>query len=228
LSVICLADPALVFVDANVLRKAITRTLLIVSGHTSDFRATWSDLALRQADAHLAPDAIPVSDLAERFGWTTTPTAHDAARFPLTKPTDRQILADAVAARASYLVTEDVDDFDEGELMEVGIAAVSADLFLSMRTSDRGYLEALGRIAAGRQRPPRTPAEIHAAMGRQHPRLANAMAHLFPGVEVMSPANAEAEVTYRGNRCIRCGVLTANPGSIRQGFGPECQPRIEI
>jgi hypothetical protein len=223
-----LADPTVVFIDANVLRKAVTRTLLIVSGQTSDFRAVWSDLALRQADAHLAPDAIPVSDLAERFGWTTTPTAHDAARYPLTKPTDRQILADAVAARASYLVTEDVDDFDEGELVEVGVAAVSADLFLSVRASDRGYLESLGRIASGRKRPPRKPVEIHAAMGRQHPRLADAMTHLFPGVEVMRPANAEAEVIYRGHRCVRCGVLAASPGMIEQGLGPECQRHTEI
>lgn len=79
-----LGSATLVFLDANVLAKLVTRTLLMVGG-------------------------VPTGDVAGRFAPT--------------KGNDRQILADADAARARFLVTEDMGDFAEADLVSLGISA---------------------------------------------------------------------------------------------------------
>jgi hypothetical protein len=218
-----LVEPARVFLDGNILAKPVTRTLLIASGERSGFRAVWSLGALRQADAHLRPGMTPVSDLSTRFGWATTPAGAAPERFGKTDPGDRQILADAVAADVQYLVSDDVDDFDQGELAAAGIAAVAADLFLSHRITVPGYLEALGVLAAGRLRAPSTPEQIHSALGRQHPLLAAAMSDQFPGVAIAQPTHREAAAVYRGARCVRCGAILTGIAQPSRGLGPECQ-----
>ncbi|MDR1077687.1 MAG: hypothetical protein LBL55_03305 [Propionibacteriaceae bacterium] len=215
-----------VFVDANVLAKPVTRTILIAAGERSGFRAVWSQTALRQADAHLRPGMTAVSDLSTRFGWETTPVGPDPARFPRTASSDRQILADAVAAGAWYLITEDVDDFDVDELVGVGLAAVGADLFMPHRVTDLGYLEALDTLAAGRRRPPDTPEQLHAALGRQHPLLARAKVGLFPDVAVVPPTQGEAAVVYRGGRCLRCDGVLDEVALLERGLGPECRTGV--
>jgi hypothetical protein len=218
-----LDDLVKVFLDANILAKPVTRTLLIASGERSGFLAVWSQTSLQQADAHLKAGMTPVSDLSTRFGWETTPTAPDAARFRQTDAGDRQILADAVASGAQYLVTEDVDDFDEGELVRSGIAAVGPDLFMALRVTELGYLEALEALASGRHRPPNTPAQIHAVLGRQHPMLTRAHEGLFPEVAITPPTHPPAAVTYRGDRCVRCGITLGDFALLQHGLGPECR-----
>ncbi|MCL2849056.1 MAG: hypothetical protein FWE61_03285, partial [Micrococcales bacterium] len=122
--------PVRVFLDANILAKPVTRTLLIAGGPASNFVAVWSPTALDQADRHLGPGKTPVWHLVTRFGWAVGPTGDHADRYVGTDPADRQILADAVAAEAAFLVTEDVDDFAEIDLVTVGMSAVAPDLFL--------------------------------------------------------------------------------------------------
>jgi hypothetical protein len=220
--VICLAE-AVAFLDAAVLARPVTRTLLIRAAPFSGFRATWSALALQQADRHLGTGATPVSDLVVRFGWEMSPTATDADRFPRTSSTDRQSLADAVRAGAWYLVTEDVNDFDETELVGAGLSAVTGDLFLALRVSDAGYTETLDLMATGRLRTPRTAVELHAAIGRQHPRLARSKAHLFPRVEIMPPTHPEPRVIFRGSRCVRCAAIVNSDETILEGRCPRCR-----
>lgn len=161
-----MADPVKVFLDANILAKPLTRTLLVIGGPPSGFVPVWSQRALDEADRHLGPGKTPVADLAARFGWSTAPTGSVAGRFTRTNASDRQLLADAEAAGVQYLISEDVDDFDADDLVTVGTSAVNPDLFMSIRMTTNAYREALATIASTRRRSPSTPEEIHAALGR--------------------------------------------------------------
>lgn len=217
-----MAEPARVFLDANILAKPVTRTLLIVAGPECGFLAVWSRTAVREADVHLGPGKTPVSDLSARFGWRLTPTGTDADRFAQTDLKDRQLLADAVAAKAQYLITEDVDDYGESDLVQTGISAVTADLFMSHRMSAAGYCAAIGTLVANRARPPSTPTAMHAALGRQHPLLTATHARLFD-VEAMPATHPEPATIWRGARCLRCGHDLRTPEPIERGLCPECR-----
>jgi hypothetical protein len=218
-----LADPVKVFLDANILAKPLTRTLLILGGPPSGFVTVWSQRAIDEADRHLGAGKTPVADLATRFGWATGPTGSIGGRFRATASADRQLLADADAAKASYLVTEDVDDFAEPDLITVGISAVNPDLFLAVRLTQDGYLQALETIGHNRQRPPSTPEDLHAALGRNHPLLAARFASMFQ-TRIADRVQAEPAATFRGTRCLRCAKILSHPTQLKGGLGPECQP----
>ena len=218
-----MADPVKVFLDANVLAKPLTRTLLIIGGPPSGFVPVWSERAIAEADRHLGSGKTPVRHLVTRFGWEIAHTGDPAGRFSATDDTDRQLLADAEAAEVSFLVSEDVDDVDEADLVSVGISAVNPDLFLSVRLTTGGYQEALETIGASRQRPPSTPEAIHAALGRNHPLLATRFESLYPGVDVAERVQAEPLVTFRGARCLGCGTMPTSAGDLIRGMGPRCR-----
>ena len=59
------------------------------------------------------------SSVRERFDVLLGPTGTGAEHFGGTKGADRQILADAAAAGARFLVTEDVDDYGLDDLASV-------------------------------------------------------------------------------------------------------------
>ena len=219
-----LADPITVFLDANILAKPLTRTLLIVGGPLSGFVPAWSAQALAEADRHLGPAKTSVADLSARFDWSVSPTGSVAGRFGDTAASDRQLLADAETASAHYLVSEDVDDFAESDLISVGISGVNPDLFLAVRLSPGAYHEALATIGHNWQRPPSTPAEIHPALGRNHPILATRFASLYP-TQAAARVQAEPATIFRGARCLRCGKSLSDPSSLERGLGPECENR---
>jgi hypothetical protein len=84
--------------------------------------------------------ALPVSALRKRFDRVLGPTGVGLERFGATAASDRQVLADSDAARASFLVTADVDDFAEGDLTALRLTAVHPDLFMALRFSRHAYL----------------------------------------------------------------------------------------
>ena len=217
-----LADLLKVFLDANILAKPLTRTLLLVAGPLSGFTSVWSDRALTEAERHLGPGKTPVSDLVTRFGWATGPTGAVDGRFQATDRADRQLLADAAAAGATYIVTENVDDFDEEDLVSVGISGVNPDLFLSVRLTSAAYRTALATIGTGRRRPPATREAIHIALGRNHPLLAQRFESEFP-VKIAERVQAEPTVVFRGARCLRCTTVLTSPAELVRGLGPECR-----
>lgn len=217
-----MAELVRVFLDANILAKPLTRTLIIVGAPLSGFVPVWSERSLEEADRHLGSEKTPVADLARRFGWAIGPTGSVAGRFAKTDSSDRQLLADAGAAAASYLVSEDVDDFDESDLISVGISAVNPDLFLSERLTADAYQEALETIGRNRQHPPSTPEEIHAALGRNHPLLAKRFESTY-ATRVAVRVQAEPAVVFRGSRCLRCATILASPSGLERGLGTECR-----
>lgn len=74
--------------------------------------------------------------------------------------------ADADASRVVFLITEDVDDFAEPDLVSVGISAVNADLFLAARMTRAVYAMVIDLFVRRQVAPPTTHAEFHAAIAR--------------------------------------------------------------
>jgi hypothetical protein len=196
-------QPVPTFADANILAKPITRSLLWFAAKASGFTMAWSAYAEAEADRHLtgARAAMAVVRAKENLGLS--PTGQGADRFTSTRETDRQILADAVAAKARFIVTEDVDDFGHDNLVATGIAAVHFDLYLAERTTTAGYLAALRLMADGMTNPPRTLEQLHARLGRLHPLTVAAHGDAVDATPDAPTHNLPAEL-FRGDRCLRC------------------------
>lgn len=118
------SDPTLVFLDANVLARPVTRTPLLVGADPSGLAVTWSAHVEAEADRHVRGSALPVSGLRKRLDRVLGPDGVGPERFGATAASDRQVLADADAARASFLVTADVDDFADDDLAGLRLSAV--------------------------------------------------------------------------------------------------------
>ncbi len=112
---------------------------------------------------------------------------------------DRQILADAEAAGARYLVTEDVDDFAESDLTAIGISAVNPDLFLATRLTRTAYAMVINLFVTRQVAPPTTAEEFHRAIARQHPLLFTAHADLYD-IKPDSSKQALPKILFRGPR----------------------------
>ena len=70
--------------------------------------------------------------------------------------------------------------------------------------------------------PPTTPAQFHAAIAKNHPRLFAAHADLYDIVPEQG-VHPEPAVIFRGARCLRCAQIVADPATIIDGLGPECR-----
>ncbi len=215
-------ERTLVFLDANVIAKPVTRTFLMVARLHSDFTAVWSLRAEQQAALHMRPRAMAPSAVREAHGSELTPAGQDPERFAATKASDRVILADCEAAGARFLVTEDVDDFGHEDLAGVGISAVNFDLFLAERMARESYAYAIELFGERQSTPRRTPEQIHAATARQHPLPFAAHADLFD-VERARSVHERPAVMFRGLRCLRCETVVAAEGDLVEGLCVECQ-----
>ena len=216
------SEPTVVFLDANVIAKPVTRTLLMIGGMPSGYLAVWSRTAEAEAERHLRDRATKPSAVRARYGAELRPTGEVGDKFDATNEADRQILADAVAAGARYLVTEDVDDFAEPDLAGVGISAVNPDLFLAVRMSAKGYAYAIDTFVTTQTKPRRTGQQIHAAIAKQHPRLFAAHAGLYNVEPTISPHEPPA-VTFRGRRCLRCEAVKDAGAELMKGLCEECR-----
>jgi len=215
-------DRIRVFLDADVLARPVTRTLLIAGAPESGFRVLWSCYVEAEANRHLKPWMTLVSDLRLRFGWELSPTGQIGGRFEDTDPKDRQVLADAVAAQAQFIVTGNVDDFATGDLTAASMSAVAPDLFMAAQLTVTGYLEALSAMVVGRKAPPNTRGDVHAAIGRQHPRLFAAHVDLIPGIVPLPHPHDPPRTEFRGIRCMRCTNVSRGQAALTSmGL---CQP----
>jgi len=195
-------DPIRVFLDANVLVKPVTRTLLMVGGPLSDFAVVWSETAEREAARHMKPNALSPTIVRQRFGGELSPVGEGASRFLRTSAEDRQILADAVAAKAGFLITADVDDFAEADLASVGISAVNPDLFLAAKLTRKAYAAVIDLFVERQVAPPTTAAEFHSAIARQHPLLFATHADIYD-IAPMPSVHPAPTVLFRGERPLR-------------------------
>lgn len=216
-------DLTIVFLDANVLARPVTRTLLIVGASASGFAVTWSAYVEAEAERHLPEQAMSMSELRRRHEFQLGPTGADSERFAESSAKDRQVLADADASRAAFVVTADVDDLGAADLASLRMTAIHPDLFMGLRFSRRVYLHALDLLVANMKNPPRTAADMHTLLGRQHPRLVAAHADAFD-VEVAAPAHREPRELFRGVRCVSCETVADESGDLVLGLCVDCRP----
>jgi hypothetical protein len=213
-------EPLIVFLDANILAKPVTRTLLLrcsLSGYT----VTWSQAAESEAERHTSTRQLSIADVRAMADIALCGTGIDPDRFFGTPSGDRQILADAENANAVFLVTEDVDDFAEPDLAAAGISAVNPDIFLAERAERTVYRDALMIMTKGMRNPTRSPAQLHAAIARQHPRLFARHADVFdvpPDTTVHNPPS----VMFRGNTCLCCLSTTSTWSGTVFGVCADC------
>jgi hypothetical protein len=210
-----------VFLDANVIAKRVTRTFLLAGGLLSGFIGVWSHAAEGEAARHMRPRATPPAVIRERFGIPLGPTGQVGGRFGATSMPDRQILADAEVAGAAFLVTEDVDDFAVPDLVAAGISAVNPDLFLAERMTHSAYRALVALFVERQVAPPTTAEDFHRSIGREHPRLFAAHADLYPVAPAVAVDRPPA-VVFRGTRCLRCETKCSAAKAMTDGVCPEC------
>ncbi|MDO4259051.1 MAG: hypothetical protein Q4C87_05960 [Actinomycetaceae bacterium] len=173
----------LCFLDANVLAKPFTRTLLLVASAVTNARfcPIWSqraeDEAMRVLERRFSGRATSLAQLRSNWGFSLSPTAAVSGRFTATQFSDRQILADAIEAGAGIIVTEDVDDFAEIDLESNGVCAIHYDLFAASFLTFEGYESALSVISRAESK-----RAVHAAVARLHPRVFAKFSAVFPDV----------------------------------------------
>ncbi|WP_448071816.1 hypothetical protein [Georgenia yuyongxinii] len=213
-------ERSLVFLDANVIAKPVTRTFFMVARLHSGFASVWSLRAEQEAAGHMRPNAMPPSVVREAHGSELTPAGSDPERFTATKKSDRVMLADTEAAGARFLVTEDVDDFGLEDLVRAGVSAVNPDLFLAERMTRESYVYAIELFGPTQTRPRREPERIHATIAKQHPLLFAAHADLYD-VEPAQSEHEPPELLFRGLRCIRCEAVVSN--QLDLGVCDECR-----
>lgn len=216
-------EPTVVFLDANVLARPVTRSLLLSARRDGLLSYAWSRYVEAEADRHLPARAVAVAEIRRRFDFALGATGTGAGRFAETSAKDRQVLADADAACAAFLVTSDVDDFAEADLAALRLTAVSPDLFMALRFGRDMYLRALDQLVANMKNPPRTAGEMHGLLARQHPRLAGAHREAFD-VPLGVPAHQESAVLVRGVRCLRCESVLDSAGDLVLGLCVDCRP----
>ena len=216
------SDVTLVFLDANIIAKPVTRTLLVRRWGRSGFAVGWSATAEAEAHATCARGRPRPWTCGGATAVNSRRPGTGEERFGGTKGADRQILADAAAAGARFLITEDVDDYGLDDLASVGISAVNPDLFLAERLTRDAYSTVIDLFVERQLNPPTTPAQFHAAIAKQHPRLFAAHADLYD-IAPEQGVHPEPAVIFRGTRCLRCERIVADPTAIIDGLGPECR-----
>jgi hypothetical protein len=161
--------------DADVLHPHISVDVLLRLAERRLFRPAWSveilgevreSLIRRELDAarvdrrlQAMHDAFPeaMTDQVERF-LALVPDEVDVG--------DRHVAAAALAARADAIVTRNISDFAPEEMFALGIEVQSLDAFLlNQWTLDAEVvLDVLEEMERDRLRPPRTVAELLAAL----------------------------------------------------------------
>lgn len=125
--------------DANALYPFRQRDLLLHFFDAGLFRAVWSERILDEWTRNLVarrPDFAPSIRSQLEAMRVHFPDAMTATRSPdiealsLPDPDDRHVLATAVAAGASVIVTDNIGDFPQSALAEFAIVTRRVDDFL--------------------------------------------------------------------------------------------------
>lgn len=181
----CVSDRFVVVLDANVLYPFRVRDALLRFAEAGLFRARWSPMIIDEWKRSLLAQkphleaSIDAQIRAMKEAFPESCVEGSAILVPglkLPDPDDRHVLATALHTGAEHIVTENLADFPDSELGPLGIAAVSADDFLSS-TFELYPTEALAAMRAMRRdyrNPPFTPSEfIFDLQAKGLPKLAS-------------------------------------------------------
>lgn len=75
------SDLAVIFLDANILARPITRTLLMVTARDANLAVTWSAYVEAEAERHLRGHAVSVGALRARHELELGPTGVSQAHL---------------------------------------------------------------------------------------------------------------------------------------------------
>jgi hypothetical protein len=218
----------LVFLDADVLAAPLTRSVILMAvfQEGSGFGARWSLAAEAEADKHARPGQMRLGGLRQQFEWADrviVPNSDGADGLKDTEPGDWHIIDAAHQAGITVIMTRNVHHFGSGDLAGWSMSAVHPDQWLATVLTPSVYEKTLTDICANRRREPKTPAKLHAALAKEHPRLFAAMAAVFPGVGPEKSDHSPPAEVFRGVRCIKCQDETASANDLVDGVGPNCR-----
>jgi hypothetical protein len=157
--------------DANVLYPARLRDLLIRLDIAGRYQARWTERILDECFDNIVedrPDLTPAQLARTRRLMTaalpdSSVTGYEGRidEFDLPDTDDHHVLAAAVTAGASLLVTENLDDFPAARIPE-GLRVVSPDDFvLELANDDLDVVvDVIESQAAGLVNPPMTASEL--------------------------------------------------------------------
>lgn len=153
-------------IDASVLYRATARSILLYIALSDVFRPRWSQTiqhewvrALVRNEPNLDPVRLArTQQLMETHFPDASVTGFETrvAELDLPDPDDRHVLAAAIAAGASVIVTENLKDFPEDALAPFGITAMTADAFVSglLEADPEAVVAAIAADRAGLRNPP--------------------------------------------------------------------------
>jgi len=160
-------------VDANLLYPARVRDLLIRLDLAGLYQARWTEQILDECFDNLSEDRpeLPAAQLARTRDLMAVAlpdaivTDHEGLieGLALPDPDDRHVLAAAITAEASHLVTQNLDDFPD---VPSGLVVVSADEFvLDLANHDLDAVATvLNEQAGSLTNPPMTAMELLAGL----------------------------------------------------------------
>jgi predicted nucleic acid-binding protein len=159
-------DNIIAILDANVLYPFLLRDLLLTLAQHYLYQPKWSDDIEREWSNHLIQDRPDIEpDKIKRITYEMNRSFNNAKVYgyeeiendlQLPDPDDRHVLAAAIVAKADFIVTFNIKDFDKTELTRHGIEAVHPDEFILKmidRDADR-VKEAIGKLINRRKNPP--------------------------------------------------------------------------
>ena len=170
--------PSIVIYDASVLYPSTLRDLLLRVAQAGLVQAKWSEAILDEAFAALRkdrPDLDPAKLDRTRAlmatavrDWRVDGYERLIPTLTLPDPDDRHVLAAAIHAHASTIVTANLRHFPARTLASFDIQAVAPDAFvLAQHVLDPAAVQdAVQRIATSWRRPPGTVAMVLASLER--------------------------------------------------------------
>jgi excisionase family DNA binding protein len=176
---LCLLFVARVFIDTNVLFPFSVMDLMLALTEDGIHDVMWSDDLLDEwervivREHHRSPDAAAAisATIRQFFADTRIPAESYralAAEVDGPDPDDNAHMAAAVAGQAEALVTWNEKDFNCGFMKKHAVKVVNPDEYLRGLYDEfpAEMLATITRLAAGKRRPPMTPADLVNALQR--------------------------------------------------------------
>lgn len=167
------------FLDANVLVPHVRGDALLTAAALGLYEPALSSHVITEARRHLHGNGLRRIDMAAEYFADRFVTGYENAipnmRLPRT-PEDRHVLAAALAAGATFVVTDETDLATDVNALRLGLTAVTADGFLShLDMLTPGVLDVIAdAMAVRRRKPPQTRADMLVLLTGPHgfPRTA--------------------------------------------------------
>lgn len=169
----------IVFLDANVLYPAALRDLFMRLALQKLYRPRWSNLVHEEWMAAVLRNFPDITrQQLERTrelmnlhaqGSLVTGFENRIERLELPDPGDRHVLAAAIHAQASIIVTQNLKDFPRSALTPYGIESQHPDTFIRhlLQQQPGAVVAAAHQQRANLQNPPRTVTEYLNSLERQ-------------------------------------------------------------